>query len=45
MFEFLGEVQFSKLGTVDILGVDKKASGQRTEKLKQLYNIMNAELE
>jgi hypothetical protein len=43
MFEFLGEVQFSKLGTVDILGVDKKSAGQRTEKLKNLYNVMTIE--
>jgi hypothetical protein len=43
MFEFLGEIQFSKLGTVDILGVDKKPTDQRTEKLKLLYKVMTTE--
>lgn len=43
MFEFLGEVQFSKLGMMDIFGVDKKPVGQRTEKLNHLYNVMTTE--
>ncbi|HSZ31811.1 MAG TPA: hypothetical protein VK772_00795 [Puia sp.] len=43
MFEFLGEIQFSKLGTVDILSADKKPTGQLTEKLKLLYKVMTTE--
>jgi hypothetical protein len=43
MLEFLGEIQFVKLGMVDILGVDKKSADQLTEKLKNLYNVMTTE--
>lgn len=43
MFEFLGEIQFSKLGTVDIMSDDKKPTDKRLEKLKNLYNVMTTE--
>ena len=44
LLEFLGEIQFVKLGLVDILGVDKKPSNQRTDKLKNLYSVITTEL-
>jgi hypothetical protein len=40
MLEFLGEIQFAKLGQVSILNVDEKPTGQRTDKLKNLYSLM-----
>jgi hypothetical protein len=44
LLEFLGEIQFAKLGLVDILGFDKKPSSQQTDKLKNLYSIITKEL-
>ena len=44
LFEFLGEVEFTKIGFVDISGLDKKPSGQRTDKLKDLYTVITTEL-
>jgi hypothetical protein len=44
LLEFLGEIQFAKLGLVDILGVEEKLSSQRTDKLKNLYSVMTTEL-
>jgi hypothetical protein len=44
LLEFLGEIQFAKLGLVDILGVDEKPLNQQTDKLKNLYSVMTTEL-
>jgi len=44
LLEFLGEVQFAKLGLISILSADSKQTGQQTEKLEKLNAILTTVL-
>lgn len=44
LLEFLSEIEFTKLGFVDIESIDTKDQSQVTEQLTELYNVITQEI-